>query len=124
MNAVDFAKRAYGANATPIRTPRNTEYAIFARISQRIRAAAQDPDNYNELSHALYDNKRLWRALAVDVASDDNALPMALRARIFALSDFVVQYSRKVLKGEASVDPLIDINAAIMRGLSEEGRAR
>ncbi|MFV0334675.1 MAG: flagellar biosynthesis regulator FlaF [Tropicimonas sp.] len=123
MNAVDYAQRAYGANATPVRTPRNTEYALFARITQKLRAAAEDSGKFNELAHALHENKRLWRTLAVDVADENNSLPELLRGQIFYLSEFVTHHSSKVLRGQASAGPLVDINMAIMRGLGGEGRA-
>ena len=122
MNAVDMAKKAYGANATPVRTPRSTEYALFARVTQRIRAASRMPRDIAELAHALHDNRRLWTTLAVDVADGGNALPQSLRSRIFYLNEFVGHHSRKVLKGEAQAEPLIEINTAVMRGLGQEAR--
>lgn len=124
MNAVDMAKRAYGASATPVRTPRNTEYALFARVTQRIRsAAAEGPTGFGNLAHALHENRKLWRILAVDVADDSNALPKALRAQIVYLTSFVSLHSSKILKGEATVEALVDINLAVMRGLGREGSA-
>ncbi|RYH09239.1 flagellar biosynthesis regulatory protein FlaF [Tropicimonas sp. IMCC6043] len=118
-----MAKRAYGANAAPVRTPRNTEYAIFARITQRIRDASRnsDPGSFNALVSALHDNRRLWRILAVDVADTGNALPQSLRAQLFYLGEFVGQHSSKVLQRKASAEPLVDINMAVMRGLAGGG---
>lgn len=124
MNAVNYAQRAYGTNAAPVRTPRNTEYAIFAQITQRLRAAAANTEDFNELVHALHENTRLWRTLAVDVADENNSLPKLLRGQIFYLNEFVTSHSSKVLKGQASAEPLVDINTAIMRGLGEGARAR
>lgn len=125
MNAVDMAKRAYGSSATPVRTPRNIEYALFARVTQRIRAAANaGPRGFGALAQALHENRKLWRMLFVDVADENNALPVGAKAQIVYLAEFVNQHSSKVLKGRATADVLIEINTSVMRGLGMEGQAR
>jgi flagellar protein FlaF len=50
-------------------------------------------------------------------------LPRALRAQIFYLAEFTRQHTSKVLRGDAEVTPLIDINTAIMQGLAGHGTA-
>ncbi|MDO9525518.1 MAG: flagellar biosynthesis regulator FlaF, partial [Gemmobacter sp.] len=55
--------------------------------------------------------------LAADVAETDNGLPGPLRAQLFYLYEFASEHSRKVLSGSASVEVLVDINTAVMRGL-------
>ena len=113
-----MAKTAYASNKAPIRTPRGTEYEAFARVTHRLKTAAAKGDTgIAELAQALHLNRRLWTILAADVAEPTNTLSGELRARIFYLAEFTVQHSRKVLRGEEPADVLIDINAAIMRGL-------
>ena len=56
---------------------------------------------------------------AADVADRANGLPQDLRARIFYLAEFTDQHSSKVLSGKGKADVLVEINAAIMRGLRE-----
>lgn len=82
-------------------------------------AATKGRSGYNELVGALHDNRRLWTILAADVASKANSLPSELRARIFYLSEFTQKHSALVLRKEASVKPLLEINVAIMRGLRQ-----
>ena len=124
MNAQTLAHNAYSANGSTTRTPRGTEYQLIARVSHRIKAAAEGGRMcYPARVEALYDNSRLWTTLAVDVASEDNQLPQALRARIFYLAEFVQHHTRKVLAKKAGLAPLLEINAAILRGLGE-GRGR
>lgn len=121
MNAFNMAQTAYSNSAAPTRTPRGTEYDAFARITHRMKSAAHS-DDFTALASALYENNRLWTLLAADVSDQDNALPAALRGRIFYLYEFTVQHSRKVLRKEDSIEALIDINTSIMRGLrSKEG---
>lgn len=122
MTIQRHAQRAYEASATPIRTPRATEYEAFARITARLKqAASQGRTGFSALAQALYDNRKLWTTLAASVADQANALAPDLRARIFYLAEFTEAQSRKVLLGQASVAPLIEVNTAMMRGLQNEG---
>ena len=57
------------------------------------------------------------------MASDANALPDALRARIVYLAEFTRQHSRKVLGREAGIDALVEINTNVLRGLRGDGGA-
>jgi len=118
VNALNMAKTAYASNKAPIRTPRGTEYDAFARITHRLKSAAEKGETgFAELAQALHLNRRLWTILAADVAETTNNLPAELRARIFYLAEFTAAHSRKVLHGEDDVNVLIDINTAVMRGL-------
>jgi len=119
---LQLARAAYAAPDAPTRTPRGLEYDLFARITHRIRAAsAQGRAGFPALAAALHDNRRLWTALAADVAAPDNGLPPALRAQIFYLYEFTDQHSRKVLAGKADPAVLVEINSAVMRGLRGDG---
>ncbi|WP_121629354.1 flagellar biosynthesis regulator FlaF [Tropicibacter alexandrii] len=120
MNAQTLAKHAYSQTARTTQTPRRIEYDLFARITHRIKTAAQaGPLAYPKLVEALSDNQKLWTTLAVDVADSDNGLPDDLRARIFYLAEFVQQHTGKVLAKKARITPLLEINAAILRGLGD-----
>lgn len=118
MNMIDQARQAYGAAISSARTARTAEQHIIAEATSRLRAAASDPRNFPRLAAALHDNRRLWTRLAADVADDGNGLPQALRARLFYLAEFTNHHSALVLQGKADAGPLIDINIAVMRGLS------
>ncbi|SDN79860.1 flagellar protein FlaF [Lutimaribacter pacificus] len=125
MNSQRQAQRAYQSTQTPIRTPRSTEYEAFARITHRLASTArQGKAGFAALADALHENRRLWTVLAAAVADDENALPHDLRARLFYLAEFTDTHSRKVLRGQATVAPLIEVNTAVMRGLKTEGAAR
>lgn len=119
------ALRAYAQTTAPTRTARGTEYEVFARITRQLISAARSAkQDFPALTKALHDNRQLWTLLAADVADDLNALPDELRGRIFYLSEFTRLHTSKVLKREASVAPLIEVNTAIMRGLRQEGGAK
>ena len=71
----------------------------------------------------MTDNQRLWGALADDLMSEGNTLPVALRANLVSLAEFVRKHTMAVLGGKASVDALVDINMMIMKGLRGEKEA-
>lgn len=120
MNAQTLAQRAYGQSSQSTRTPRSTEYDLIARVTYGMRKAAQGGRvAFPDLVKALSDNQRLWTTLATDVAGNGNALPQDLRARIFYLAEFVQQHTAKVLTEDAGIKPLVEINAAILRGLAQ-----
>ena len=118
MSTLNFARTAYARPQAPARTPRSVEYDLLARITQRLSQAwdARKKD-FPALAAAVDDNTRLWSTLAADVASPGNGLPQPLRAQLFYLFQFTEAHGRKVLAGTASVEVLVDINTAVMRGL-------
>ena len=108
----------YARPESPQKTPRALEYELLARVTQALTVAwAARKQNYSGLMTALDDNLRLWATLAADVAEPTNGLPAPLRAQLFYLYEFSVQHSRAVRDDTASVEVLIDINTAVMRGL-------
>ncbi len=96
--------------------PRQTEYRLFAQVTRSLMQCQEGARS--ELVKSIHWNRRLWLALQADCASDANVLPDETRAGIISLAIWVDKHSRKVLKGEAEVKPLIDINRSIMEGLT------
>ena len=121
MNAHILAKTAYSAPQTALRTPRRIEYDLFAKITARLSNAGREKHHFPALVSALHDNRRLWTALAADVSMTGNSLPEALRAQLFYLAEFTQVHSRKVLAGQDTVDALVEVNTAVMRGLAAQG---
>lgn len=118
MNYVDQARRAYGPATSPLRTARDAEKQVIAQATARLQSAMKHPADFPAVAAALHDNRMLWTRLASDVADPSNGLPQALRARVFYLAEFTEHHSRKVLRGEADAGPLVEVNTAVMRGLS------
>lgn len=124
MNSLLQAQSAYRSQIRATGTWRGIEYDAFARITHRLKVAGSHaPRGFAELAAALHANRQLWSILAADVAGSGNRLPPELRAQIMYLAEFTRLHSGKVLRNSAPVDPLVDINTAIMRGLGADGRA-
>ena len=124
MNATSQALRGYADNSVSTRSDRRAEYDIIARVTQDLRnCAVQKKTNFAAFAEALHTNQRLWTALVVDIADAENPLPAQLKARIVYLAEFTSQHTGKVLRENASVMPLLEINMAVLRGLKTEGSA-
>ena len=117
MTATSLAQTAYAATA-PVRTDRGTEYAAFQSVTARLTQAAHVDAPLADRAAALHENRRLWTILATDLAAPENGLPQTLRAQLFYLAEFSLLHSRKALREGASLEPLIDINRSVMRGLN------
>lgn len=118
------ARSLYSQTDRPTQTPRRVEYDLLARCTKALaEAAGRQPANYPALVKALDDNQRMWSTLAIDVAEDGNGLPAKLRAQLFYLYEFTAKHSRAVREENASLEVLVDINTAVMRGLRGEGGA-
>lgn len=109
-NAYGLAMRATGS-------PRNVEYQVFSQITGRLSGALGENVPFATLAAALQDNVSLWSIVAEDVAREENELPRDLRGQLFYLAEFTTHHTRKVLKGEADAQALIDVNKSVMRGL-------
>lgn len=118
MTPYSVASRAYGESSAPLRTPRSMEYDLLAKCTMKLRNTAPKRDSdFPAFVQALSDNLKLWTVLASDVASPNNSLPSALRAQLFYLYEFTDLHTKNVRDNKISVDVLIDINTAVMKGL-------
>jgi flagellar biosynthesis activator protein FlaF len=121
VSTLNHTRSAYARPQAPARSPRSVEYELLARTTQRLAQAWDNRhQDYTALAMAVNDNTRVWSTLAADVAAPGNGLPKPLRAQLFFLFQFSEAHGRKVLAGSASVEVLVDINTAVMRGLRGE----
>lgn len=117
MSTALLAQTAYAATA-PVRTPTATEYVAFQRVTASLIKSSRDDAPMTERAAAIHDNRRLWAALALDLANDANGLPEMLRARLLYLAEFSLLSCSKALRDKSALAPMIEVNTAVMRGLS------
>ncbi|WP_309645530.1 flagellar biosynthesis regulator FlaF [Phenylobacterium sp.] len=112
--------RAYQQTAARAESGRELEYRLFGQVTRAlIEAAALDPSEVSARADALDWNRRLWATLAGIVAEPDNALPAPLKAQIISIGIWVGKYTSMVIRREDDdIQALIDVNRAIMQGLS------
>ena len=122
MNVIEQARQAYAPTQAAVRSERSIEAQLFSQITARLRQAkSATPVDFNALISALHDNRRMWAAMAADVADQDNQLPKQLRAQIFYLAEFTEHHTRQVLRREADAEALIEVNTSVLRGLNGQG---
>jgi flagellar biosynthesis activator protein FlaF len=114
--------RAYQQAAQRSETPRDAEYRLFAQVTRALMDVKAKPrTDVAAWIDVLHWNRRVWATLADDCSHPGNALPDSTRAQIISLSLFVHRTTSHVMRREADVDILIDLNRTMMQGLS--GRA-
>jgi flagellar protein FlaF len=102
--------------------PRQTEYRIFADVTRALLDAERQGNRTPGYFEAVHWNRRLWTTLQADLASEGNQLPDDLKARLISLAIFVDKQSSKALRGQASLNTLIEVNRNIMEGLAATQR--
>lgn len=128
------ATAGYADAGDAVITPRQAEYRVFARVTHRLAAAlaaaapagaapAARTAAFARMAEAVNDNRRLWAALAADLAAPRNGLPDSLRAQLISLAAFTLAQSDRVLNGAGTADPLVEINRSVMRGLRGDAEA-
>lgn len=119
MNSASFLKPRAQFGSDYVRTDRDNEYTVVSRVTRLLQNALDSGDDLAAI-RATHANNELWIALAADLASPGNALPDELKAGLISLAMFSIRHGHKVLAENASIDPLIDINMQIMKGLRGE----
>lgn len=114
---MQLAQNAYQSSGAPTKTERSGEYDTIARVTSRLRLAAEQ-GNFKQLAEAIDTNRRMWTTIAASVSDAQNSLPDEMKATLFYLSEFTTVHSRKVLRGGEDASALIDVNLAVMRGLN------
>jgi flagellar protein FlaF len=120
MHSTKLAQQAYAPASAATHTPRDVEYHAFAYVTGLLAGAKDqngEPGGVAKLAEALNENVKLWITLAADCADDGNKLPPQTRGQIIGLANFARNHMHKVLTGGAEIDPLIEVNLSIMKGL-------
>jgi flagellar protein FlaF len=111
--------QAYQQTAQRSESPRQAEYRLFGEVTRAlIEASKADRFDFKTRIEAIHWNRRMWGVLANDCATPGNTLPESVRAQIISLSLWVNRHSSAVMRGEESFDALIEVNRAMMHGLS------
>lgn len=121
------AQNAYGQSTREIASDRDVETTLFRRATTRlIHIMAEHPDGDLPVTpdnvSVLSDNLRLWDALCVDLMHPENQLPDELRNSLINLGNFVRQHTLRLYAGDGEVAVLVDINKAILGGLTGQAK--
>ncbi len=111
--------KAYQQAATRAEAPRDVEWRAFSLATAGLMRAAEEQSLDGAARvEAINKNLQLWALMADDCAQPDNHLPAALRAQMISLALWVERHSRLALRQISALHDMIDVNRAIMEGLS------
>jgi flagellar protein FlaF len=114
--------QAYQRAAEQAEGPKQTEYRLFGLVTRALMEAAEiEETDFTRRMKALHWNRRLWTTIAGDCANPDNVLSPEVRASIISLSLWVDRHTSAVMQRTEQIQPLIDVNRAIMQGLGGAG---
>lgn len=116
--------QAYAAVALQTANPRDLEANLLLKAASQLQAVHDSWDkDRDELSDALYFNRRLWSLLLASVTEAGNPLPVPIRQNVANLGLFVMKQTVASMcdpKREC-LAPLININRNIAAGLKGQG---
>lgn len=128
MDQKQNALRGYGQVKRQTASDKHIELQLFSAVTARLRAQVQNNSTRlsGEKAETLIENAKLWNLLFCDLVNSDNKLPLELKTNLISLAEFTQGHTQRVLRGEASIDILIDVNTAIIEGLKSaiQGRAK
>ena len=111
--------QAYQQTSVRAETSKDVEYRLFAQVTRAlIETSALSADDLGGRMDALDWNRRMWSAFATDCGDPSNQLPASLRAGIISLAIWVGKYTSEVIRNQADIEDLIQVNRAIMQGLA------
>lgn len=120
LSRPSFKSSAYTQTIRETEDPRRIERRVFAQVTRDLEVHGQGAASDTELlsrNEALARNQMLWGHLMFDVMDTANSLPDTLKARIISFALFVDRHTGDVLRGDKSVDALIQLNRCMMHGL-------
>ncbi|WP_173200810.1 flagellar biosynthesis regulator FlaF [Parvularcula mediterranea] len=117
------AREAYRKTITETEEPREIERKVFLQITGELERASKEDTRplSGPALDALNRNQKLWGELMFDCAFKDNPLPDQLKAGIISLALFVDRHTPEVISGDKTIEPLLEINRNIIKGLTGQG---
>jgi flagellar protein FlaF len=98
---------------------RSRERATIERAIAKLEIAKSRGAGSAEAIEALAFLRKLWTAFIEDLANDDNALPIALRASLISIGLWVRRECELIESGRSeNFGGLIDVNRMIADGLT------
>ena len=101
--------------------PRAVEHRLMTEITGDLISARAAGARSIDLMSALHRNREVWSVFSAVCSAPGNLLPPSLRAALISLSIWVDKYTSDVVAGRETIDSLIDVNIAIIEGLSANG---
>ena len=97
---------------------RSVERLALDRAIHLLQAADSAGPNSREVIDALYYTRRLWNLFVSELASDENALPIEIRANLISIGVWILKEADSIPLGKAkSCAGISEICAIVRDGL-------
>ena len=83
------------------RDARSIERQALDRAIGLLAAAEAAGPNSREVIDALYYTRRLWNVFVVELASDENALPVEIRANLISIGIWILKEADAIQLGQS-----------------------
>lgn len=99
--------------------PRDAEAATFMKAANKLKAAGDDPTDFERYVAALRFNQKLWTIVQAKMVEPGNPLPAPVRANLLSLSLHVDRETMRALarRSQELLDGLAAIDRQIASGL-------
>ena len=117
------AAEAYNQTDKITKPPRQLEASLLLKSASQLQSLKDNWEPPREdLSAALYYNRRLWTVFVSSVATAENKLPIEIKNNIASLGAFIFNHTLAVERNPApeKLETLININKEIAAGLHSE----
>lgn len=114
--------QAYKKAQTTTESTSQVEYRLFAQVTNALISVQGLECTDKRTIDALDWNRRMWSVFSSDCGAKGNGLPDELRASIISLSIWASKHTSLVMRGQAKVEALVDVNRMIMDGLAEQAK--
>ncbi|MEM7728182.1 MAG: flagellar biosynthesis regulator FlaF [Pseudomonadota bacterium] len=112
------AQSAYGNTGREIGSDKDVEVQVFQTAIARLRPLmGLDFKLTPTAAETLSENLKLWDTLTLDLIHPENQTADDLKAQLIGLAKFVRAHTIGLYGGNGTVDVLVDINTAVLKGL-------
>ena len=119
---------AYKTTIKNTESPRDIERRILSQVTSGLEAVKHlvddlEPDQRKaaitpDIRKALWDNQMFWITIKADLMAPENSLSGNVKADLISISLWIDKQTSEVMKGEGTIETLIEVNRNIINGLS------
>lgn len=114
--------QVYQRAQTSNESPSQIEYRLFAQVTNALIDVKDKPVRDADTIAALDWNRRMWSVYSSDCGAKGNQLPDQLRAGIISLAIWVSKHTSQVMRGQETIEALINVNKTVMEGLADQAK--
>lgn len=119
---------AYKRTISDTESPRQIERRVLNGVTAELDRRAKEFDSTEKrieklqiladgLRHDVWRNQQIWMAFKSDLLNRQNGFDPQLRSSMLSLAVWVENHTQAVLAGAKKIQPLVEVNQSIIKGL-------